>query len=175
MPDVFSEDYAEILNRRMDQEKDRSAGDPWCIGYFIDNELLWGPRPRASKIVDGIMAASANAAAKKAFAADLMAKYKDIGELNAAWSTSFESWAAFMEPIKIEKPNEAYTERRNELDMRIGKVLRFSKTRTVVSIDLYNALNTNAMIVQNQAYASYLRPVEILNARLIKFSWAFDF
>ena len=28
---------------------------------------------------------------------------------------------------------------------------------------------------QNQAYASYLRPVEILNARLIKFSWAFDF
>ena len=77
--------------------------------------------------------------------------------------------------VGIEKPNEAYTERRNELDMRIGKVLRFAKTRTVVSIDLYNALNANPMIVQNQAYASYLRPVEILNARLIKFSWAFDF
>ena len=58
--------------------------------------------------------------------------------------------------------------------MRIGKVLRFSNTRTVVSIDLYNALNSDAMIVQNQAYLSYLRPVEILNARLIKFSWAFD-
>jgi hypothetical protein len=77
--------------------------------------------------------------------------------------------------IGIEKPNEAFTERRQELDMRIGKVLRFSNTRTVVSIDLYNALNVNPMIVQNQAYASYLRPVEILNARLIKFSWAFDF
>jgi hypothetical protein len=77
--------------------------------------------------------------------------------------------------IGIEQPNEAYTERRNELDMRIGKVLRFAKTRTVVSIDLYNALNANPMIVQNQAYASYLRPSEILNARLIKFSWAFDF
>ena len=77
--------------------------------------------------------------------------------------------------IGIEKPNEAYTERRNELDMRIGKVLRFSKTRTVASIDLYNALNANPMIVQNQAYQTYLRPVEILNARLIKFSLAFDF
>jgi Carboxypeptidase regulatory-like domain len=77
--------------------------------------------------------------------------------------------------IGIEKPNEAYTERRQELDMRIGKVLKFSNTRTVVSIDLYNALNSDAMIVQNQAYLSYLRPVEILNARLIKFSWAFDF
>jgi hypothetical protein len=77
--------------------------------------------------------------------------------------------------INIERPNEQFTERRNELDMRIGKVLRFANTRTVLSMDLYNALNSNAMIVQNQAYASYLRPVEILNARLIKFSWAFDF
>jgi hypothetical protein len=77
--------------------------------------------------------------------------------------------------IGIEKPNEAFTERRQELDMRIGKVLKFGSTKTVVSMDLYNALNSNAMIVQNQAYASYLRPVEILNARLIKFSWAFDF
>jgi hypothetical protein len=77
--------------------------------------------------------------------------------------------------LGIEKPNEAYTERRQELDMRIGKVLKFGNTKTVVSMDLYNALNSNAMIVQNQAYASYLRPVEILNARLIKFSWAFDF
>ena len=77
--------------------------------------------------------------------------------------------------VNIERPNETFTERRNELDMRIGKVLRFGQTRTVVSMDLYNAFNSNAMIVQNQAYASYLRPTEILNARLIKFSWAFDF
>ena len=77
--------------------------------------------------------------------------------------------------IGIEKPNEAYTDRRQELDMRIGKVLKFSNTKSVVSIDLFNALNTSPMIIQNQAYASYLRPVEILNARLIKFSWAFDF
>ncbi|HKH74440.1 MAG TPA: carboxypeptidase regulatory-like domain-containing protein [Vicinamibacterales bacterium] len=77
--------------------------------------------------------------------------------------------------VNIEQPNETFTERRNELDMRIGKVLKFGNTKTVVSMDLYNALNSNAMIVQNQAYASYLNPVEILNARLIKFSWAFDF
>jgi hypothetical protein len=76
--------------------------------------------------------------------------------------------------LGIERPNEAFTERRNELDIRIGKVLRFGATRSVVSMDLYNALNSNAMITQNQAYASYLRPVEILNARLIKFSWQFD-
>jgi hypothetical protein len=77
--------------------------------------------------------------------------------------------------IGIEEPNATFTERRNELDMRIGKVLRYGRTRSVVSLDIYNALNSDAMIVQNQAYASYLRPVEILNARLLKVSWNFDF
>jgi hypothetical protein len=77
--------------------------------------------------------------------------------------------------LGIEVPNAEYTERRQELDMRIGKVVRVGTTRTVISMDLYNALNSNAMIGQSQAYATYLRPNEILNARLIKFSWAFDF
>ena len=77
--------------------------------------------------------------------------------------------------IGIERPNERFTERRNELDMRIGKVLKYARTRSVVSLDIYNAFNSDAMIVQNQAYASYLRPVEILNARLLKVSWNFDF
>jgi hypothetical protein len=81
--------------------------------------------------------------------------------------------------IGIEKPNEIYTERREELDMRIGKVLRFNKTRSVISLDLFNALNSNAIVNQNQAYVlpttAWLRPTEILNARLLKLSWAFDF
>jgi hypothetical protein len=68
-----------------------------------------------------------------------------------------------------------YTERRNELDMRIGKVLRFGRTRTVLSMDIYNALNSDSMINQNQNYASWLAPTEILNARLLKFSIAFDY
>ena len=77
--------------------------------------------------------------------------------------------------IGIEELNKMYTERRNELDMRIGKVLRFGKTRTVLSMDIYNALNSDAMINQNQAYATWLAPTEILNARLLKFSVAFDY
>ena len=38
--------------------------------------------------------------------------------------------------------------------MRIGKVVRVGNTRTVVSMDIYNALNSNAMITQNQAFAA---------------------
>jgi hypothetical protein len=77
--------------------------------------------------------------------------------------------------LQVIEPNVAYLDRRNELDIRFGKVLRFARTRTVASIDLFNALNSNAVINANQAYASYTRPTEILNARVIKFSFAFDF
>jgi len=77
--------------------------------------------------------------------------------------------------IGISQPNELFTPRREELDLRIGKVLRVNRTRSVVSLDIYNALNSDAIVTQSQAYASWLRPTEILNARLLKVSWAFDF
>jgi hypothetical protein len=77
--------------------------------------------------------------------------------------------------IGIEEVHKAYTDRRQELDVRIGKVLRFGNTRTVVGVDVYNALNSGATITENQAYASWLQPTQILNPRLIKFSFAFDF
>jgi hypothetical protein len=77
--------------------------------------------------------------------------------------------------VAVLPPNTQYLDRRNELDVRFGKVLRFGRTRNVVSIDLYNALNSDATITVNQSYAAWLRPQSILNARLIKFSWALDF
>jgi hypothetical protein len=77
--------------------------------------------------------------------------------------------------IRLQGDNDTYKDRRNELDLRLGKVLRFGQMRSVVSLDLYNALNSNAVITSSTSYASWLRPQEILNARLAKFSVAFDF
>jgi hypothetical protein len=77
--------------------------------------------------------------------------------------------------IGIEEVHKAYTDRREELDLRIGKLLRFGKTRWVPAVDVYNALNSGATITENQAYASWLQPTQILSPRLIKFSVAFDF
>src|SRR5207244_13489633 len=72
-------------------------------------------------------------------------------------------------------PNGEFVDRRNELDLRFGKILRAGKSRTVVSLDIYNALNTDALINVNQNFAAWLRPTEILNARLAKFSVQFGF
>jgi hypothetical protein len=45
----------------------------------------------------------------------------------------------------------------------------------VVSLDVFNALNNNALLTVNENYASWLAPQSILSARLLKFSVQFDF
>ncbi|HEY1306139.1 MAG TPA: carboxypeptidase regulatory-like domain-containing protein [Vicinamibacterales bacterium] len=78
--------------------------------------------------------------------------------------------------LQLLEPYTRYLDRRNELDLRFGKVLRMhNSARAVVSVDLYNAINSNAVVGVNQAFASYLVPTEILNPRVAKISLNFDF
>jgi hypothetical protein len=93
---------------------------------------------------------------------------------NSTLGRSLSGGAANM-TIRLEPENTVYVDRRQELDMRFGKVLRAGKTRSVVSLDVYNMLNNDARISVNQAYASYQRPTEILNARVAKISVQFEF
>ena len=96
-------------------------------------------------------------------------------QTNSTLGRNLSAGAAGNVSVGIEVPNEKYTERRQELDMRFGKVIRFSRYRSVISMDLFNALNNNAQINVNQSYASYLRPTEILNARVAKVTATFEF
>jgi hypothetical protein len=42
-------------------------------------------------------------------------------------------------------------------------------------VDLYNALNSSAVLTQNDTFGDWQRPTEILIARFVKFSVQFDF
>ena len=77
--------------------------------------------------------------------------------------------------VALLEPNTRYLERRHELDLRFGKVLRFGRNRAVVGVDLFNTLNSNAVLGVNQSYASWMAPTSILNPRLAKFSIQYDF
>jgi hypothetical protein len=79
--------------------------------------------------------------------------------------------------LQLLEPYSKYLDRRNELDLRFGKVLRMRNgARAVVSVDLYNAINSDATINVNQTFGNlYLAPTEILNARVAKISVNFDF
>ena len=82
--------------------------------------------------------------------------------------------------IQLLPANSLFLDRRNELDVRFGKVLRFGRARSVVSLDIFNALNTDVPITASSTYsltnaASWLRPTNILNARMFKVSVNLDF
>ena len=50
-PDVRRPEFRSALRERLEKERGRTAADPWCIGYFIDNELRW-PREERAKLAD---------------------------------------------------------------------------------------------------------------------------
>ena len=66
-------------------------------------------------------------------------------------------------------------ERLNQLDFRFGKILRFGPTKSLVSLDLYNALNASPVLIESNAYGIFRRPQTILLARFVKVSLQFDF
>ena len=69
-----------------------------------------------------------------------------------------------------------YGERLNQLDFRISKDVRFGGARVFrANLDIYNALNGNYVRGVNAAYAAWLTPTSILDARLFKISAQFDF
>jgi hypothetical protein len=95
--DVFDPGFAGEIRSRMAEQKGNSAGDPWCIGYFIDNEITWGTD---TSLAVAALRSPAGQDAKKAFVADLRAKYGDIGRLNSAWGSGYGSWEALLEERK---------------------------------------------------------------------------
>lgn len=101
-PDVFDESFGRSLRESMASKKGGSLGDPWCIGYFSDNEMSWGDD---TSLAIAALKSPPKQPAKIAFVADLRSKYSSVDRLNQAWKTSHRSWEAvleFREPVKTD-------------------------------------------------------------------------
>jgi hypothetical protein len=69
-----------------------------------------------------------------------------------------------------------YGDRINQVDLRIGKILRYGRTRTNVSVDIYNVLNSSAVQTFNLTYGpSWLTPTLVMPARFVKLSAQINF
>ena len=106
-PDVFDPGFSDKLRRAMHDKRRGSANDPWCIGYFSDNEMSWGDD---TSLALGALKSPPDQAAKKDFIADLKAKYGDIAKLNTAWSTRHDSWDALLTNRAAPDPHKARTD-----------------------------------------------------------------
>ena len=92
--DVFDPNFGTQLRASMADQAAASADDPWCIGYFIDNELIWGTD---ISLALATLDSPAYQAAKQVFVSDLMAKYRLIDKLNAVWGMHYKSWGDLIE------------------------------------------------------------------------------
>lgn len=73
-------------------------------------------------------------------------------------------------PVAILQPGSRYNDRLNQLDFRVGKILRFGQLKTTANVDLYNVLNANPVLAVNQNFGAWLQPTTILTARVVKLS-----
>jgi hypothetical protein len=73
--------------------------------------------------------------------------------------------------VNLIEPGTMYGDRLNQLDLRLGKKLSLGRTRTLVALDVYNALNSSAVLSYNQAFVPggpWLQPLTIVTPRFFR-------
>ena len=77
--------------------------------------------------------------------------------------------------LNIIQPGGTYGPRFNQIDMRLGKNIRFGGRRAVVSLDIFNILNSDTISNASATYTTWLAPQAVVAPRLMKGTVTFDF
>ncbi|UXX77861.1 hypothetical protein N7E81_10830 [Reichenbachiella carrageenanivorans] len=86
--DVFDPAFRLAVRQSMEGQK-IGANDPWCIGFFVDNELSWGV---LGSLTIGVIKSPATQPAKVEWVNDLKAKYNTTEHINEAWKIDYQNW-----------------------------------------------------------------------------------
>ena len=77
--------------------------------------------------------------------------------------------------VSIISPQTEFYDRLNQLDLRLGKILKFNRTRANISLDLYNIFNKGTISAASSTYTTWLTPTSVISPRLMKVSVTYDF
>jgi hypothetical protein len=84
--------------------------------------------------------------------------------------------------VNLLKPGDMRSDRVNEVDFRVAKIIRLGRTRANVALDLLNAFNSDTILVPNQAFipgGAWLTPTgtqtPVMTARTAKITVQYDF
>ncbi len=80
--------------------------------------------------------------------------------------------------VNLVAPGTMYGHRLNEFDLRVAKLLKLGGSRTTIGLEIYNALNSSAVLAYNTAYVPngpWLQPMVVMTPRLLKFTLGIDF
>jgi hypothetical protein len=162
----------------------QSPNNPWCntsTGFITRYTGLGSYTvPKVDLLVSGTFRSDAGA--------PLSANWT-ITNTNAQWTSIISQLGrapsnnATSIVVNVVEPGTLYGDRVNEFDARIAKIIRIGRTRTNVGFDLYNLLNSSAILSYNNNFspvittgaAAWLSPASVLQPRFWKFSVQVDF
>ena len=73
--------------------------------------------------------------------------------------------------VNVIPPGSQYLDRWNQVDLSFRKVFKIGRYRVDGALDVFNALNSNVVLQQNQAFGSTLgQPLAVLQGRLFRIS-----
>jgi hypothetical protein len=80
--------------------------------------------------------------------------------------------------VNLLAPDQMQSPRVNQLDFRVGKILRFGAQRAQISLELYNVMNVDTVLGYNFAFipgGQWMVPTTVLTARTAKLTVQYDF
>ena len=96
--DPFHPEFRANFHKQLLARKEE-LDDPWCFGFFVDNEISWGG-PTA--LAEWTLQSPATQPAKVEMVKRLQEKYGSVATLNAVWKTDYADWGALLK--SQEKP-----------------------------------------------------------------------
>ena len=80
--------------------------------------------------------------------------------------------------VNLVEPGTLYGDRVQELDLRVAKRLKLGRTRSLLSVDVYNIINAGAVLSYNNTFVpngTWLQPLVIQTPRFIRFAVEVEF
>jgi len=153
MHDPFDPAFVADLNTSIQAVGPDPISDPYCLGWFIDNEPGWtaaqGEEGARYTLAYKVLAEPAStSAAKQIFLADLQAQYGTIDALNSAWGYNLSSWEELSGAINLSQLPSTATRR---LDMR-NFITKFARQYFQTVRDTLRSYDANALYLGCRFY-----------------------
>jgi len=104
-PDVFDSSFDRHVWNRAHEKCAARTDDQKILGWFIDNELRWGPDWRGSaELLTLFLGLQRTAPGRMAAIGWLRERYRDFAAFNAVWHAPAQSWETLDATERIEPP-----------------------------------------------------------------------
>ena len=80
--------------------------------------------------------------------------------------------------VNLVAPGTMFGDRLNQLDLRAARTFKSGRLRTTIGLDVYNALNSSAVLTYNNAFVpggTWLQPLTVLTPRMLRITGELDF